>query len=241
MNYGIDFRDVLPTIHVPTLILHRDGDLWCPIEHAHHLAENIPGAELRIVPGVDHLPWYGDQDRLIAEIKEFVTGEVAAPSIDRALLTVVFLDIVGSTNRLAKMGDERWRGVLEQLDMTVARRLAGFRGHRVKQTGDGYLLSFVGPTSAIECAQAIRSDIERLGLQCKTGIHTGECERRGDDLSGLAVHIAARIMEVTEAQMISTSQTVKDLVVGSGIEFRSLGKQELKGVPGDWELHAVQP
>ena len=138
------------------------------------------------------------------------------------------------------MGDERWRGILEQLDVSVGRRVRGFGGPIVKHTGDGYLLSFTGPTSAIECAQEIRRDAERLGLQCKTGIHTGECERRGKDLSGLAVHIAARIMGLAEAQMISTSQTVKDLVVGSGIEFRSLGKQDLKGVPDQWELHAVE-
>jgi pimeloyl-ACP methyl ester carboxylesterase len=240
MNYGIDYRDILPAIHVPTLVLHREGDLWCPLENARYIAEMIPNAKLRIVPGEDHLAWYGDQDRLVSEIKEFLTGEVAAPSIERVLLTVVFLDIVDSTEKLAAMGDERWRGILEQLDVSVERRVRGFSGQRIKHTGDGYLLSFTGPTSAIECAQEIWRDAERLGLQCKTGIHTGECERRGQDLSGLAVHIAARIMGLAEAQMIFTSQTVKDLVIGSGIEFRSLGKHDLKGVPGHWELYAVE-
>jgi class 3 adenylate cyclase len=240
MNYMIDYRDILPAIRVPTLVVQREGDLWCPVEHAHYLAEHIADAKKRILPGQDHLVWYGDQDGVVSAIEEFVTGERAPSAIQRALLTVVFIDIVNSTDQLAAMGDERWRGILEQLDVSVGRRVRGFGGQIVKHTGDGYLLSFTGPTSAIECAQEIRRDAERLGLQCKTGIHTGECERRGEDLSGLAVHIAARIMGVAEAQMISTSQTVKDLVVGSGIEFRSLGKQDLKGVPDQWELHAVE-
>jgi class 3 adenylate cyclase len=240
MNYLIDYRDILPAIRVPTLVVQREGDLWCPVEHAHYLAEHIADAKKRILPGQDHLVWYGDQDGVVSAIEEFVTGERAPSAIQRALLTVVFIDIVNSTDQLAAMGDERWRGILEQLDVSVGRRVRGFGGQIVKHTGDGYLLSFTGPTSAIECAQEIRRDAERLGLQCKTGIHTGECERRGKDLSGLAVHIAARIMGVAEAQMISTSQTVKDLVVGSGIEFRSLGKQDLKGVPDQWELHAVE-
>jgi class 3 adenylate cyclase len=203
------------------------------------VAEKIPNAKLRIVPGEDHIAWYGDQDRLISEIKEFLTGEVAAPSIERALLTVVFLDIVNSTDQLAAMGDERWRGLLEQLDFGVERRIPAFHGKRIKHTGDGYLLAFTGPTSAIECAQAISTDVERLGLQCKTGIHTGECERRGEDLSGLAVHIAARIMAEADPQTIASSQTVKDLVVGSGLEFAPLGTRDLKGVPGDWPLYTV--
>jgi len=239
MNYEIDYRNILSAIRVPTLILHREGDLWVPVEHARYIAENIPDAELRILPGDDHLPWYGDQDRLISEIKEFMTGEIVAPSVSRALLTLVFLDIVASTDQLAAMGDERWRSVLEQLDVSVNRRVAGFGGQRVKHTGDGYLLSFSGPTSAIECAQAVNYDLERLGLQSKTGVHTGECERRGDDLSGMAVHIAARIMSAAEPKMIATSQTVKDLAVGSELKFKPLGGRELKGVPGEWHLYAV--
>ena len=241
MNYMIDYRGILPAIRVPTLVLHREGDQWCPVECAHYLAEHIVGAEIRVLPGQDHLVWYGDQDGIVNAVKEFVTGETAPTAIRRTLLTVAFIDIVNSTDQLAAMGDERWRSVLEQLDVTVERRVGGFGGQRVKHTGDGYLLSFAGPTSAIECAQEIRRDTERLGLQCKTGIHTGECERRGNDLSGLAVHIAARIMGVADAEMIVTSQTVKDLVVGSSVDFRSLGKRDLRGVPGQWELHAVEP
>ncbi|NKB51767.1 MAG: alpha/beta fold hydrolase [Rhizobiaceae bacterium] len=239
MNYDIDYRDVLPAIHVPTLVVHREGDQWCPVEHAHYLAEKIPSAELRIIPGEDHLAWYGDQDRLVAEIKEFLTGEVAVASVERALLTVAFIDIVDSTDRLAIMGDERWKGLLEQLDFDVDRRIGSFGGQRVKHTGDGYLLSFSGPTSAIECVKAISADIERHGLSCKTGIHTGECERRGDDLSGMAVHIAARLMDRAEPGSIASSQTVKDLVIGSGLDFAPLGACKLKGVPGDWQLYSV--
>ena len=239
MNYEIDYRDVLPAIHVPTLVLHREGDLWCPVEHAHYISEHIPDAQLRVIPGKDHLQWYGDQDRLIAEIKEFVTGEAVVQSVERALLTVVFLDIVNSTDQLASMGDERWRGLLEQLDFSVERRVAAFGGKRVKHTGDGYLLSFTGPTSAIECAQAIVMDINRLGLECKTGVHTGECERRGNDLSGMAVHIAARIMSEANPQKIVSSQTVKDLVIGSSLKFEPIGTRDLRGVPGSWPLYSV--
>lgn len=240
MNYEHDYRDVLPTIHVPTLVLHREGDQWCDIVHAKYLAQHVAGAELRVIPGEDHLPWYGDQDKFIAEIEEFVTGESVAVSIDRALLTVVFMDIVESTDRLAEMGDERWRAVLEQWDVAVGRRVDAFGGQCVKHTGDGYLLSFPGPTSAIECAQAVRRDAERLGLVCKTGVHTGECERRGEDLSGMAVHIAARIMSEADAGVIACSRTVRDLAVGSELDFAPLGERSLKGVPGEWALFTVR-
>ena len=196
-------------------------------------------AELRVIPGNDHIVWYGDQDRLIAEIKEFVVGETSGASVDRALKTILFLDIVGSTDHLSTMGDERWKSILEQLDLNVGRRVSAFGGRRIKHTGDGYLLSFSGPTRAIEFAKTIGEDIDRLGLQCQIGIHTGECEMRGEDLSGLAVHIAARIMSEAAPQAIAASQTVKDLVVGSGLEFTSLGSRELKGVPGEWPLYQV--
>lgn len=239
MNYEIDYRHVLPAIRVPTLVLHREGDLWCPIEHAHYLAKHIPNAKLKILPGDDHLAWYGDQDRLIGEIEEFITGERATVPTDRALLTVLMTDIVDSTATLTRIGDDRWRGVLEQLDSLVNRRVSAFGGQRVKHTGDGYLLSFTGPTRAIECAKAVERDAGSLGLELKTGIHSGECERRDDDLSGVAVHLAARIMGEAEPGTIVTSQTVKDLVVGSSLEFAPLGSRTLKGVPGDWSVYQV--
>ncbi|MBD3665987.1 adenylate/guanylate cyclase domain-containing protein [Sulfitobacter sp. TSTF-M16] len=240
MNYQIDYRDILQTIQVPTMILHREDDQWCPIFHARYLAANIPKAELRVIPGDDHIVWYGDQDRLIAEIEQFVSGETSSSSYTRALRTVMFLDIVGSTNHLAAMGDDRWKSILEQLDFNVDRRIASFDGIRIKHTGDGYLISFSGPTRAIECAKMISEDVQRLGLQCQIGVHTGECELRGEDLSGLAVHIAARIMSEAEPQTIMCSQTVKDLVVGSGLEFVALGSRELKGVPGEWVMYEVK-
>ncbi|MGI9373018.1 MAG: adenylate/guanylate cyclase domain-containing protein, partial [Hyphomicrobiales bacterium] len=174
MNYEIDYRAVLPAIRAPTLVTHREGDNWCEVVHAEYLAEHIPGAALRILPGEDHIVWYGDQDAIIAEIRSFLTGDALQTSAERVLMTVVFFDVVGSTEHLARMGDERWRSVLEQLDHAVDRRLRAFGGTQVKHTGDGYLLSFRGPTSALECAAAIRSDTTRLGLQSRTGVHTGE-------------------------------------------------------------------
>ena len=239
MNYKIDYRDLLPTIQTPTLVLHREGDLWCPIECADYLAEHIPSAQKRILPGHDHLVWYGDQDDVLNAVREFVTGEQTRVVTQRKLLTVVFTDIVGSTHKLSAVGDERWRSLLEQIEVLVSRRIAGYGGRRVKHTGDGYLLCFEGPTSAIECATEIRRDLEKLGLQSRTGIHTGECEQIGEDLTGLAVNIAARIMETSGAGAITGSQTVKDLVVGSETEFQELGQKELKGVPGLWVLHAI--
>ena len=239
MNYSIDIRDVLPAIRVPTLVLHSEHDQWCPVEHAKYSAQRIPGAELRILPVQDHIPFFDEQDAYIAEIKEFVTGERAAPASERALLTVVFMDLEDSTGQLAKLGDDHWRGLLEQWDVSISRRVGLFGGRQVKHTGDGYLLTFPGPTSAIEFSQAVQRDVERLGLRCRTGIHTGECERRGDDLSGMAVHIASRIMSEADGGKIACSGTVRDLAVGSGLEFNALGERSLKGVPGEWPLFAV--
>jgi len=237
MNYQIDYRSVLPAIAVPTLVLNREGDIWCPMEHARYLAANIPGALLKIIPGRDHIPWYGDQDRLVTEIATFVTGEATLTHVDRALVTIAFIDIMGSTGQVVMLGDEKWRGILEQLDIEMARRISGFGGRVVKHTGDGYLLAFTGPTVAIQCAQAAIADFERQGLQCRIGIHTGECERRGEDLSGIAVHIAARIMQEATPGAIACSQTVKDLTVGSGLKFGEIGTRGLRGIAGDWFLY----
>jgi pimeloyl-ACP methyl ester carboxylesterase/class 3 adenylate cyclase len=239
LNYEIDIRGILPTVRVPTLVLHREGDRWTRPEEARYLAENIPGAELRLLPGEDHIPWWGDQDRLIGEIQEFLTGARGSSAAGRALLTVLMTDIVGSTAAVSAMGDDRWRAVLEQLDSLVDRRVAAYRGQRVKHTGDGYVLAFTGPTVAIECARALANDASTLGLRLRTGLHAGECERRGDDLSGLAVHLAARIMSEAAPGTILTSRTVKDLVVGSGLEFASLGERAMHGIPGTWQLFSV--
>lgn len=239
LNYQIDYRAALSSIQAPTLIVHREGDRWCDIGHAHYLAEHIAGATLRILPGEDHIAWYGDQDSLIAEVRAFVTGEQVSVAADRALMTLVFLDIVRSTEHLARMGDERWNSVLAQLDHSVSRRVSASGGKQVKHTGDGYLLSFRGPTSALECAMALRADAQRLGLQCRTGVHTGECEVRGDDLGGMTVHVAARIMDEAGPDDILTSQTVKDLALGSGLTFDGLEARPLRGIPGEWWLFSI--
>jgi pimeloyl-ACP methyl ester carboxylesterase len=239
MQFEIDYRDILSSIHVPTLVFHREGDMWVPVECAHYLAEHIEGAQLCIRPGEDHLAWYGDQDSLVREVEQFVTGEVVAARPERMLLTMVFMDIVDSTGQLAKLGDERWMSILRQLDVVVDRRVEASGGERIKHTGDGYLFAFRGPTSAAEYAHVIRDDAMALGLQTRIGIHTGECERYAQDLGGLAVHITARIMSEAEPQRIMASQTVKDLMAGSEMSFSDAGTHQLRGVPGDWSLYYV--
>lgn len=239
LNRQIDIRSILPAIHCPTLVLHREGDRWVSVDEGRYLAERIAGAEFRRLPGEDHIQCFGDQEGLVGEIEEFLTGTRSVVAAGRALLTVLMTDIVDSTVELERMGDQRWQVVLEQLDDLVGRRLGAHGGERVKHTGDGYLLAFAGPTRAIECAQAISRDAARLGLRLRTGIHTGECERRGRDLSGLAVHIAARIMAAAQPDSILASGTVRDLAVGSGIAFEPRGARELKGVDGEWQLFSV--
>lgn len=239
LNREIDIRGLLPAIHCPTLVLHREGDRWVDVEEGKYLAQHIAGSEFRLLPGEDHIPWFGDQERLIGEIEEFLTGARGTATPDRALLTVMMTDIVNSTAEVGRLGDERWRAVLEQLDNAVGRRVAAYGGERIKHTGDGYLLAFSGPTRAIECAQDFARDVARLGLRLRTGIHTGECERRRNDLSGLAVHIAARIMAEAQPDSILTSRVVKDLAVGSGLTFEPQGTRELKGVDGEWQLFSV--
>jgi pimeloyl-ACP methyl ester carboxylesterase len=239
LNYEIDIRAILPAIQAPTLVLQREGDRWTAADEGRYLAEHIPGAEFRLLPGNDHIPWYGDQDRLVGEVEEFLTGRRTSAKAGRALVTILMTDIVGSTGLLNAMGDDRWRMVLEHLDANVGRHVADFGGQQIKHTGDGYLLAFTGPTSAIECAQALVHDAKALGLQLRTGIHTGECERRGGDLSGMAVHLAARIMAESEPGAILVSRTVKDLAVGSGLSFRSVGSREMKGIPDSWEIYAL--
>ncbi len=239
LNCEIDIREILPAIQVSTLVLHREGDRWHPIDEGRYLAARIPHAEFHLLPGHDHIPQYGDQDRLIGEIEEFLTGTRTTAKAGRTLMTVLMTDIVGSTKALSAMGDDRWRTVLEHLEVNVSRRVAAFGGQTIKHTGDGYMLAFTGPTSALECAQEMARDAKALGLELRTGIHTGECERRDDDLSGLAVHLAARIMAESIPGSILASRTVKDLAVGSGLNFISVGHREMKGIPESWELYAL--
>ena len=185
------------------------------------------------------MPWWGDQQRLVGEIQAFLTGDRTVPSTDRVLLTVLVTDIVGSTEKAAAMGDLKWQGLLQSHDAAVRRELKNFDGQEINTTGDGFILAFTGPSRAIQCAGAIRRELESLGLDVRAGLHTGECERRGSDLSGLAVNLATRICGRARPGSILVSSTVKDLVVGSGATFRDEGPHPLKGIPGEWSLFAV--
>jgi pimeloyl-ACP methyl ester carboxylesterase len=238
--FAIDVRDVLPTIAVPTLILHRSGDLIAPVEHARLMAERIPGARYVEFDEPDHLPFTGDVDAYMDEIEEFLTGTRASRAVDRVLATVLFTDIVGSTERAAEAGDRRWRGLLDRHHEVVRRQLGRFRGREVKTLGDGFLATFDGPARGIECACAIRDGVRPLGLEVRAGLHTGECELRGDDVAGIAVNIGARVGGLAGPSEVLVSSTVKDLVVGADIRFEDRGAHDLKGVPGEWRLFAVE-
>jgi class 3 adenylate cyclase len=240
-NTQIDVRDVLPTIGVPTLVLHRTGDRDVSVEEARYIAARIPGARLVELPGDDHLVCAGDQDALLDEIEEFLTGVRRGPEPDRVLATVLFTDIVGSTERAAELGDRGWRDVLERHHAVVRRALAGFRGREVDTAGDGFLATFDGPARAIRCAEAIIEGVQQLGLDVRAGIHTGECERVGEGVRGIAVHIGARVAAQARPGEVLVSSTVKDLVAGSGIRFEDRGERPLKGVPGAWRLFAAAP
>jgi pimeloyl-ACP methyl ester carboxylesterase len=233
-----DVRDVLPSIRVPTLVLHREEE-FVPIEHPRYLAEHIPGARLVVLPGADHIPFYGDAEGYAEELEEFLTGARQAPTPDRILTTVMFTDVVGSTERAAKVGDARWRQLMAGHDDLVRSELERHRGREVKTMGDGFLATFDGPARGVRCARAIADQVEGLGIDVRAGLHTGECELLGDDIGGMAVNIGARIGALARANEVLVSSTVKDLVVGSGIAFSDRGAHQLKGVPDEWRLFAV--
>jgi pimeloyl-ACP methyl ester carboxylesterase len=238
-GFRIDVRPILPAVSAPTLVIHAREDL-VPVQGGRYLADHIPDARLLEVDGPDHAPWFTEPDRITAEIEEFLTGSHAAPSQShRALRTVLFTDMVASTERAAATGDERWRAVLQRFGEITAELTQRFGGTVVKSTGDGHLITFDGPTHAIRCAEALRADAETLGLEIRTGIHTGECELLDNDIGGIAVHIAARILGQAGPGEILVSRTVRDLVVGSGTGFEDRGSAELRGVPGTWQLLAV--
>lgn len=234
----LDVTDLLPTVAVPTLVVHARDDL-VPIQLGRYLADHIPGARILEVPGRDHAPWFSDPDAIAGEIEELLTGTRHARAPDRLLATVLFTDIVSSTERAAELGDARWRALLERHHELIRDQLASFEGKEVKTVGDGFLATFDGPARAIRCAEAIQNAVSGLGIQVRAGIHTGECEVMGDDVGGLAVHIAARVSALARAGEILVSRTVRDLVVGSGLEFVDRGDHELKGVPGEWGVLAV--
>jgi pimeloyl-ACP methyl ester carboxylesterase/class 3 adenylate cyclase len=237
--YEIDVRPVLPTIRVPTLILHRTGDLVAPIEGARLMAQEIPDARMVEFEGTDHVPFTGDFDPVVDEMEEFLTGTRQARPLDRVLATVMFTDIVDSTRRAADAGDRRWRELIARHDELTRRQLDRYRGREVKTLGDGFLATFDGPARAIECACAIRDGVSTHGLEVRAGLHTGECELYGDDVRGMAVNIGARVGALAGANEVLVSSTVKDLVVGADLEFTERGEHELKGVPGKWRLYAA--
>jgi class 3 adenylate cyclase len=237
----VDIRRLLGTIQAPVLVLHRTGDRLASVNASRYMAERIPGARLVELPGDDHLPFYGDQDAVVALAQEFLTGTLPAADPDRVLATVLFTDIVDSTRRAAELGDRRWHRVLVDHQELVRGQLARFRGREVKTTGDGFLATFDGPARAIRSAAAIRSGLRDQRLEVRAGLHTGECELLGDDIGGIAVHIAARVLAAAGAGEIVCSRTVKDLVAGAGFAFADRGTHRLKGVPDAWQLYAVEP
>jgi class 3 adenylate cyclase len=239
MCEAIDARHVLPVIDVPTLVLHRTGDQNIPVENARYTAEHIPDAKLVELPGDDHLFFVGDIDPVIAETEEFLTGVRPVHEPERALATVMFTDIVRSTERAAELGDQRWRDLIERHDTLLRRELQRHRGREIKTMGDGFLATFDGPARGIRCALSATEAVRELGIEIRAGLHTGEVEVMGDDIGGIAVSIGARVGAAAGPGEVLVSRTVTDLVAGSGIEFADRGVHALKGVPGDWQLYAV--
>jgi class 3 adenylate cyclase len=235
----IDVRAALPAIDVPSLVLHRAEDRAVTVDHGLYLAERIPGASFVELEGRDHLFLVGDVDALLHEVEEFLVGSRGAVESDRALATILFTDIVGSTEKAAALGDRGWRQLLERHDAAVRHQLGLYRGREVKTMGDGFLATFDGPARAIRCAAAVQEEVAGLGVEVRAGIHTGEVELIGDDVGGMAVNIGARIGSLAGPGEVLVSSTVRELVVGSGLEFVERGVQTLKGAPGEWRLFAV--
>jgi pimeloyl-ACP methyl ester carboxylesterase/class 3 adenylate cyclase len=241
MLYETDARHILPVISVPTLIVQREGDHVSRVAGARYMAERIAGATYVELPGADHFPWVGDIDSVLDPVEEFLTGTRQEREPDRVLATVLFTDIVGSTERAAELGDRRWRDVLEGYYALARRELTRFRGREVDTAGDGFFAAFDGPARAVRCAEAIGMGVRSLGIEVRAGLHTGECEVMGDKVGGIAVHIGARVAGLARPGEVLVSNTVKDLVAGSGLVFEERGAHALKGVPGEWRLYAVRP
>ena len=239
VNTEIDIRPVLPTVGVPTLVLQRTDEVWINVNYGRYTAAKIPGARLIELPGTDHYPWEQNADEVVGHIEEFLTGARSERDTHRVLATVMFTDIVGSTERASEIGDRAWRELLDAHDAMVRRQLERFGGREVKTTGDGFLATFDGPARAIRCALSVRDGSARLGLAVRCGLHTGELELRDTDIGGIAVHIGQRVSNAAEAGEVMVSSTVKDLVAGSQIGFDERGERQLKGVPGTWHLFCV--
>ena len=238
--FGVDVRNVLSTIHVPTLVIHRKDFRFFPVELGRYLGEHITNAKYVELPGADGFIYLGDTDAILSEVEEFVTGSRRSPEADRILATILLTDMVGSTDRAARLGDQRWRAVLDTHDDIVRAQLKQFRGRLHRATGDGVLATFDGPARGIRCAQSLRDALRGAGIDIRSGLHAGEIELRGDEIGGIAVHIAARIGAQAESGEILCSSTVKELVTGSDLAFVDRGRHELKGVPQEWQIYAVQ-
>jgi class 3 adenylate cyclase len=238
--FEVDVRHVLPAIRVPTLVLHRSGDRHIRVGHGQYLAQHIPDAKYVELPGEDHLFHVGDTEPMLGEIEEFLTGARSAQESDRVLATVLFTDIVGSTERSAALGDTGWRDLLGAHHEIVRRELERYRGREIGTTGDGFLATFDGPARGVRCACAVGHSVRRLGIDVRAGLHTGEVEYVGENVAGIAVHTAARVAALAKPGEVVVSSTVKDLVAGSGLRFAERGTHALKGVPDEWRLFAVE-
>jgi class 3 adenylate cyclase len=236
MNREIDVRHILPATRVPTLILHRTAERVIAVEHARYMAQRIPAAKLVELPGEDHMAWFGDQDSILDEVEQFLTGRRHAHEPERVLATVLFVDIAGSTARAATLGDNSWRELLETFYARVREVLHQYRGREINTSGDGLLATFDGPARAVRCASAIRDTVRSLNLEVRCGVHTGECEIVGNDIAGIAVHTGARVASIAAPGEVLVSQTVRDLVAGSGLVLEEYGTYTLKGVPNEWRL-----
>jgi class 3 adenylate cyclase len=234
----MDVRAVLPQIGAPTLVIHRT-DSFVPLELSEYLAAEIDGARAAFLPGRDHILWFGDWRPIVEEIEEFLTGTRHRADPDRALATIMFTDIVSSTERASEMGDERWRRLVERHDDVMTTEIERWGGRPIKTLGDGFLAVFDGPAKAVRCARAMTASVRQLGIEIRAGIHAGECERRGEDVAGIAVNVAARISALGMGGEVLVSSTVRELVLGSGLEFVEHGVHQLKGVPDEWRLYAV--
>jgi class 3 adenylate cyclase len=239
MNTEIDIRNVLPAIHVPTLVMHRSGDRSVSVEEGRWMAGQIPDARFVELPGEDHMPWVGDQDAILDEVQEFLTGDRPEREPDRVLATVLVTDIVGSTRHAARLGDRAWSELLTRHHAIVRKELDRHRGREIDTAGDGFLATFDGPARAVGCACRIRDAVAALGIEIRAGLHTGEIELAGGKVRGIAVHTGARIASAADPGEILVSSTVKDLVSGSGITFRDRGTHALKDMPRSWQLFAA--
>jgi class 3 adenylate cyclase len=242
-NVNMDVRHALPSVRVPTLVIHRSGDPIVPVRQARYLADNIPNARFVELPGDFHVARAVDDDADVMDaISEFITGApVARPiDVDRVLMTVLFTDIVDSTRHAASMGDKAWSALLEQHDAIAARAVERYQGVVVKRTGDGLLATFDGPGRGVRAAREIQESVQPLGIDVRAGLHTGEVERRADDVAGIGVHIGARVSALAGPGEVLVTSTVKDLVIGSELEFEDRGPHTLKGVPGDWQLWSAK-